>query len=117
MEFEKMVDNPTVRRSYVACSRESPKLLIMVIVLLNGSCASGHVSQSPALDPVKSPSAVASPSRSAETTPYVPDQLGEPIGDFIKIYTKGETLSFKGYEVVKSRRESKIGPPKGVTDI
>src|SRR5439155_21218904 len=47
----------------------------------------------------------------------VPDQFGEPIGDFIKTYTKDEKLSYMGYEVVKSKRESKIGPPKGVTEI
>ncbi len=89
----------------------------MFLVLLNSGCASGNVSQSPALDPVKNPSVVASPVRSAEITPYVPDQFGESIGDFIKTYTKDEKLSYMGYEVVKSRREAKIGPPKGATEI
>ena len=112
-----MVDNPKVRHYYAACFRQSTKLLIMFFVLLNSCCASGNVSQSPALDPVKSPSVVASPARSVEVPPYIPDQFGETIGDFIKTYTKEDTLSYMGYEVVKSKRESKIGPPKGVTEI
>jgi len=89
----------------------------MFFAFLNSCCASGDVSQSPALDPVKSPSVVTSPARSVEDPPYIPDQFGEPIGDFIKTYTKEDTLSYMGYEVVKLKRESKIGPPKGVTEI
>lgn len=112
-----MVDDPTVKWSSAACPRPSLKLLMMFFVLLNSGCATGNVGQSPALDPVKSPSVVASPSRSVEVAPYIPDQFGEPIGDFIKTYTKDDMLSYMGYEVVKSRRESKIGPPKGVTEI
>src|SRR5437870_1326269 len=109
-----MVNNPKVRQCYAAYFRQSPKLLIIFFVLLNSCCASGNVSQSPALDPVKSPSVDASSAQPTETSPYVPDQFGEPIGDFIKTYTKDEKLSYMGYEVVKSKRESKIGPPKGV---
>lgn len=58
-----------------------------------------------------------SPQRSGEITPYVPDQFGTSLGDFIKSYTKDEMLSFMGYEIVKARRAAKIGPPKGVTEI
>ena len=111
-----MIDNPKVRRYYAACFRQRPKLL-MFFVLLNSCCAEGNFSQTPAPDPVKSPSVVASPARSAEVVPYIPDQFGEPIGDFIKTYTKDDTLSYMSYEVVKSKRESKIGPPKGVTEV
>jgi hypothetical protein len=112
-----VVDNPTMRWCYTVCSRQSPRLLIVFFVLLNNCCASGSVSQSPALDPVRSPSALASPARSVEVPPYIPDQFGEPIGDFIRTYMKEDTLSYMGYEVVKSKRESKIGPSKGVTEI
>jgi hypothetical protein len=112
-----MVENSKVRYYYAACFRQSTKLLIMFFVLLNVCCASGNVSHSPALDPVKSPSVDASSARPIEISPYVPDQFGEPIGDFIKTYTKDEKLSYMGYDVVKSKRESKIRPPKGVTEI
>ena len=117
MEFEKMVVNPTVRACYAACFRQSTKLLIMLFAFLNSCCVSGSVSQSPVLDPAKSPAVVASPARSVDSDPYVPDQFGEPIGDFIKTYSKDETLSFMEYEVVKSRRQAKIGAPKGVSEI
>jgi hypothetical protein len=116
MEFD-MIDNATVKECCAGCFRQSPQLLIVFFVLLNSCCASGNVSQSRALDPVKSPSEVASQARSAEITPYIPDQFGQAIGDFIKTYTADETLSFMGYEVVKLRREAKIGSPKGVTEI
>ena len=114
---EKMRDYLKVRWCYAACFRQSPKLLVMFFALLNSCCASGNVSQSPELDPVKSPSVVSSPERATETIPYVPDQFGEPIGDFIKTFTKDDRLSYLEYEIVKLKRESKIGPPKGVTEI
>jgi hypothetical protein len=88
----------------------------MFFVLLN-CCASGKVSQSPALDPVKAPSVEAISVRPTDISPYVPDQFGEPIGDFIKTYSKDEKLSYGGYEVVKSKRASKIGSPQGGTEI
>ncbi len=112
-----MIVNPSVRGSRQAGFHRSPMLLIIFFALLNSSCASGNIGQTHALDPVKSPSVVASPARLAQNTPYVPDQFGEPIGDFIKTYTKDERLSYMGYEVVKSKRQSRIGPPKGVTEI
>lgn len=113
-----MVDNnPTVRQCYADYFWRSPKPLVILLALLNSCCASGNVGQTHALDPIKSPSVVSSPARSVEITPYVPDQFGESLGDFIKAYAKDETLSFMGYEVVKSRRQSKIGQPAGVTEI
>jgi hypothetical protein len=117
MGFEKMVNNPTVRRCYAAWFRQSLKLLIMLFILLNSCCGQSNIRETPALNPVNGPSLVASPERCAEIAAYIPDQFGKPIGDLIKTYTKDETLSFMGYEVVKSRREAKIGPPKGVTEI
>jgi len=112
-----MVGNPMVlRRSYGACFQQSPKLLIMFFVLLNSSCA-GNVGQSSGLDPSQRPSASSRPSQSPEVARYIPDQLAEPIGDFIKTYTRDSRLSYLDYELVKSKRESKIGPPKGVTEI
>lgn len=112
-----MIGNQVIKWCYASSFRRGPKLLVMFLIVLNSCCASGNFSQSPALNPVKNPSVDASPARSAEIIRYVPDQFGEPIGDFIRTYTKDETLSFMGYEVIKSRREAKIGPPKGVTEI
>lgn len=112
-----MVENPKVRWCDAACLGQSPKVLIIFLGLFISGCANGNVSQSPAFDPVKKPAVAASPARPAEITPYVPDQFGESIGDFLETYTNDERLSYMGYEVVKSRRESRIGQPKGDTEI
>ena len=112
-----MMCNQVIRWRHAGSLRRWPKLLVIFLIVLNSCCAGGNFSQSAAPAAVKSPAVNASPARSAEIGPYVPDQFGEPLGDFIKTYTKDETLSFVGYEVVKSSRKAKSGAPKGVIAI
>jgi len=82
--------------------RLGAKLLVMFLAVLNTSCDSSNASHSPSL---ASPAVIATPAPQAENTPYVPDQFGQPSGDFVKTYTKENTLSYLGYELVKSKRQ------------
>lgn len=90
-----------------ASFRLGPKLLVMFLAVLSTSCDSGNVSHSRSLDPVSSPAVVATPAPQTGNTLYVPDEFGERAGDFIKTYTKENTLSYLGYELVKSKRRGK----------
>lgn len=112
-----MIDKQIISRRFATSFQLRAMLLVLFLAVLNTSCNGGNVSRSPAIDPVNSPAVVATPAPQAENTPYVPDQFGEPVGEFIKTYTKESTLSYLGYEIVKSKRQSKIGPPKGETEI
>jgi hypothetical protein len=98
-------------------SKHVSKLLVMFFTLPNSCCTSGSVSRSSVADSPQDPSPIPSPVRTSELSSYVPDQFGERIGDFIKTYTGEGTLSYMGYEIVKSKRKSTLGRSKSVADI
>jgi hypothetical protein len=115
--FLRLISNQIISRRFAAFCRLGAKLLMLFVGVLNISCDSGNVSHRSSLEPKNRPVIVATPPPQAEKAPYVPDQFGVPVGDFIKSYTKESTVSYLGYEIVKSKRQSKIGPPKGETEI
>ena len=80
-------------------------------------CCCGQGSYRTTDDPTTRASAEPSPTQSVEVQAYIPDQFGQPIGDFVKTYTDEDRLSYLDYEITKSRRVARTESQKGSTEI
>jgi hypothetical protein len=94
-----------ISRRFAVSFRLGAKLMVVFLAVFNTSCSSGNVRHDSSMNSVNTPAVVATPAPQAENTLYVPDQFGEPVGDFIKTYIKESPLSYLGYEIVKSKRQ------------
>jgi hypothetical protein len=100
-----MIAKQKISRRFATSLQLRAKFVVIFLAVLNTSCDGGNVSHSRSVDRVNSPGVVVTPTPQTENTAYVPDQLGERIGDFIETYTKESPLSYLGFEIVKSKRQ------------
>src|SRR6266567_382160 len=94
-------------------NREGYQVLVFAICVLLWCCdRASHEN----VAPVSAPSQQAESVKS-ESEPYVPDQFGQSIGDFIKTYTDQSRLSYRDYEIDKLTRSARNTSEKGSTTI
>ena len=81
------------------------------------TCSCGGAGNPSAGDPITRASAVPSAAESPEVQAYIPDQFGQPLGDFVKTYSNSDRLSYLDYEFIKSTRIARNDSGKGNTRI